>query len=52
MPGFTWLTANSVFCWGAVVACSAASKNFASLMAVRALLGFFESCVQPAMIIL
>ncbi|KAJ5962442.1 hypothetical protein N7501_007383 [Penicillium viridicatum] len=41
----------NVFIWGAVVACSAASTNFASLMAVRFLLGFFESCVQPAMML-
>jgi MFS family permease len=42
----------NVFIWGAVVACSAASTNFASLMTVRFLLGFFESCVQPAMMLL
>ncbi|KAJ4253928.1 hypothetical protein NW762_010326 [Fusarium torreyae] len=42
----------NVFIWGAVVACSAISTNFASLMAVRFLLGFFESCVQPAMMLL
>ncbi|KAJ5394149.1 uncharacterized protein N7487_011790 [Penicillium crustosum] len=41
----------NIFIWGAVVACSAASTNFASLMAVRFLLGFFESCVQPAMML-
>ncbi|KAH6889804.1 major facilitator superfamily domain-containing protein [Thelonectria olida] len=42
----------NVFIWGVVVSCSAASTNFASLMAVRFLLGFFESCVQPAMMLL
>ncbi|GAB7329172.1 hypothetical protein MBLNU13_g00993t1 [Cladosporium sp. NU13] len=42
----------NVACWGAVVACSAASRNFASLMIVRFLLGMFESCVQPTFIIL
>ncbi|KAH7011156.1 major facilitator superfamily domain-containing protein [Ilyonectria destructans] len=42
----------NVFIWGLVVSCSAASTNFASLMAVRFLLGFFESCVQPAMMLL
>ncbi|KAF7586290.1 hypothetical protein BBP40_009146 [Aspergillus hancockii] len=42
----------NVFIWGAVVTCSAASTRFASLMAVRFLLGFFESCVQPAMMLL
>ncbi|KAJ5150344.1 uncharacterized protein N7482_010802 [Penicillium canariense] len=42
----------NVFIWGAVVACSAASTKFASLMIVRFLLGFFESCVQPAMMLI
>lgn len=42
----------NVFCWGAVVACSAASSSFAPLMVVRFLLGFFESCIQPAMMLL
>ncbi|KAF5989871.1 allantoate permease [Fusarium bulbicola] len=44
--------ATNVFCWGVVIACSAAAKNFASLMVVRFLLGVFESCVQPAFIIM
>lgn len=42
----------NVFIWGAVVACSAASTRFASLMVVRFLLGFFESCIQPAMMLM
>ncbi|KAF2021719.1 MFS general substrate transporter [Aaosphaeria arxii CBS 175.79] len=42
----------SVFIWGVVVACSTVSTNFAALMAVRFLLGFFESCVQPAMMLI
>ncbi|GAC75882.1 permease of the major facilitator superfamily [Moesziomyces antarcticus T-34] len=46
------LLAVNVFCWGAVVACSAASHNFASLMVVRFLLGFFESTVQPCFILI
>ncbi|KAL6802701.1 MFS general substrate transporter [Trichoderma sp. SZMC 28013] len=46
------LLAANVFCWGAVVACSAATTNFGGLMALRFLLGFFESCVQPAMMLL
>jgi MFS family permease len=41
----------NVFIWGVVVTCSAACNNFGSLMAVRFLLGFFESCVQPAMML-
>ncbi|KAK4062352.1 hypothetical protein Trihar35433_9173 [Trichoderma harzianum] len=46
------LLAANVFCWGTVVACSAATTNFGGLMALRFLLGFFESCVQPAMMLL
>ncbi|RYP58450.1 hypothetical protein DL769_008941 [Monosporascus sp. CRB-8-3] len=51
LPVAKYLAAN-VFCWGIVVACSAAASNFASLMVVRFLLGVFEACVQPAFIIM
>ncbi|KAJ3548618.1 hypothetical protein NM208_g925 [Fusarium decemcellulare] len=51
LPVAKYLSIN-IFCWGAVVACSAATHNFASLMVVRFLLGMFESCVQPAFIIM
>lgn len=51
LPVAKYLSAN-VFCWGVVIACSAACKNFGSLMAVRFLLGVFESCVQPSFIIM
>ncbi|TDZ21208.1 putative transporter [Colletotrichum orbiculare MAFF 240422] len=51
LPVAKYLAAN-VFCWGIVIACSAAAKNFAGLMVVRFLLGVFESCVQPAFIIM
>ncbi|KAI1401843.1 putative MFS transporter [Hypoxylon fuscum] len=50
-PVAKYLSIN-VFLWGAVICCSAASHNFGSLMAVRFLLGVFESCVQPAFIIM
>lgn len=50
-PVAKYLAVN-IFCWGCVVACSAAAKNFGALMAVRFLLGMFESCVQPAFIIM
>ncbi|KAL7955567.1 MFS general substrate transporter [Trichoderma compactum] len=46
------LLAANVFCWGAVVACSAATTNFGGPMALWFLLGSFESCVQPAMTLL
>lgn len=51
LPVPKYLSAN-VFCWGVIIACSAATHNFGSLMAVRFLLGIFESCVQPAFIIM
>ncbi|KAK6070355.1 2-ketogluconate transporter [Seiridium cupressi] len=51
LPVAKYLAAN-VFCWGVVITCSAAANNFGSLMAVRFLLGVFESCVQPAFIIM
>ncbi|KAL1845344.1 hypothetical protein VTK73DRAFT_652 [Phialemonium thermophilum] len=51
LPVAKYLAAN-VFLWGAVVACSAAAKNFGGLMAVRFLLGLFEACVQPAFIVM
>ncbi|RYO88592.1 hypothetical protein DL766_007235 [Monosporascus sp. MC13-8B] len=51
LPVAKYLAAN-VFCWGIVVACSAAASDFASLMVVRFLLGVFEACVQPAFIIM
>ncbi|KAK7712438.1 hypothetical protein SLS64_004822 [Diaporthe eres] len=51
LPVAKYLSVN-VFCWGVVIACSAACKNFGSLMAVRFLLGVFESCVQPSFIIM
>ncbi|KAL4869462.1 hypothetical protein BDV12DRAFT_196306 [Aspergillus spectabilis] len=44
--------AGNVFLWGVVIMCSAASTNFPGLMVVRFLLGFFESCVQPAFIVM
>jgi MFS family permease len=51
LPVAKYLAIN-VFCWGAVVACSAAATNFAGLMTCRFLLGIFESCVQPVFIIM
>ncbi|KAL4878464.1 major facilitator superfamily domain-containing protein [Aspergillus karnatakaensis] len=44
--------AGNVFLWGVVIMCSAAATNFPGLMVVRFLLGVFESCVQPAFIVM
>ncbi|KFY91695.1 hypothetical protein V500_04514 [Pseudogymnoascus sp. VKM F-4518 (FW-2643)] len=51
LPVAKYVAAN-VFLWGVVIACSAAAKDFKSLMIVRFLLGMFESCIQPAFIIM
>ncbi|KND88041.1 putative transporter [Tolypocladium ophioglossoides CBS 100239] len=38
--------------WGAVLMTIAASRSFASLMAIRAILGCLESCINPAFIVM
>lgn len=42
----------SVIVWGILLMCIAACRSFASLMAVRFLLGCVESCVNPAFMML
>jgi MFS family permease len=42
----------NIACWGVLVACHAACTDYASLMVVRALLGVFEACVAPALILI
>lgn len=41
-----------IVCWGVVIVGHAFCKSYASLMVVRALLGFFEACVAPGCIII
>ncbi|KAJ6115429.1 hypothetical protein N7486_001207 [Penicillium sp. IBT 16267x] len=38
--------------WGATLAMHAACHNFAGLVTVRTLLGFFEACCQPTFVVL
>ncbi|KAI2624218.1 MFS general substrate transporter [Hypoxylon sp. NC1633] len=38
--------------WGAVLMTVAASRSFASLMTIRAILGCMESCINPAFIVI
>ncbi|KAF3061861.1 hypothetical protein GL218_03703 [Daldinia childiae] len=38
--------------WGAVLMTTAASRSFASLMVIRAILGCLESCINPAFIVI
>ncbi|BCS19943.1 uncharacterized protein APUU_20375A [Aspergillus puulaauensis] len=42
----------NIIAWGVVLACHAACKNFAGLVAVRTILGIFEACTQPTFIVL
>lgn len=37
----------TVTLWGVVVALNCVCKNYASLLALRIVLGIFESCVSP-----
>ncbi|KAH3671158.1 hypothetical protein OGAPHI_000869 [Ogataea philodendri] len=39
-------------CWGIIMTCQAASQNYASYLAMRLLLGIFESGITPAFVIL
>jgi MFS transporter, ACS family, allantoate permease len=45
-----YLGANIVL-WGAVLAAHAAAQNYAGLMICRALLGVFEACVSPTLVL-
>ncbi|KAI1102340.1 MFS general substrate transporter [Jackrogersella minutella] len=38
--------------WGAVLMTTAASRSFAGLMTIRAILGCLESCINPAFIVI
>ena len=47
----TYLGVNVVI-WGVVLACHAACDTFAGLSIVRVLLGVFESCVAPILVLI
>ncbi|EXJ87759.1 hypothetical protein A1O1_04686 [Capronia coronata CBS 617.96] len=40
----------NVMCWGICLCCSAAAQNFAGIVALRTLLGCFESVISPALV--
>ena len=42
----------NICCWGAMVACHAATKTYASLMVIRVLLGIFEASVPACLVII
>lgn len=35
----------NVFCWGVILCCSSATKNFAGMLALRVLLGLMEAVI-------
>ncbi|PBK84110.1 MFS general substrate transporter [Armillaria gallica] len=41
-----------MMCWGLVVLCIGFAKDFKHLIALRALQGFFESCINPGFILI
>ncbi|KAI9892306.1 MAG: hypothetical protein M1814_001505 [Vezdaea aestivalis] len=49
-PG-RWLGAN-VILWGIATACTAATKNYQSLLAARIFLGIFEASIAPCLMII
>ncbi|KAF2834745.1 MFS transporter [Patellaria atrata CBS 101060] len=51
VPIAKYLSLNIVL-WGTVLACHAAAKNFATLVAVRTLLGIFEAVCQPSFLVM
>ncbi|KAI0796497.1 MFS general substrate transporter [Abortiporus biennis] len=51
LPVAKYLAFN-ITAWGAVLACTAACKNFGGLVTVRTLLGIFECVCQPAFVFL
>lgn len=51
VPIAKYLSANIIL-WSAVLALHAACKNFASILAVRTLLGIFEAVCQPSFLVM
>ncbi|KAF2166699.1 hypothetical protein M409DRAFT_66317 [Zasmidium cellare ATCC 36951] len=44
-------TSSFIVAWGVILACHAAANNYASLLALRFLLGVFESTITPAFVL-
>lgn len=51
LPTAKWL-GYMVICWGIVVTMNCVCRNFASIVALRVLLGVFESVTAPALVIM
>ncbi|OKL56603.1 hypothetical protein UA08_08158 [Talaromyces atroroseus] len=47
-----WYLSFNIFMWGVLLMCEAASKNFATLSALRALSGAFEAIADPAFMLI
>ncbi|KAJ5335596.1 hypothetical protein N7452_007999 [Penicillium brevicompactum] len=41
----------NIFCWGIILCCSSAAKNFSHMLALRILLGLMEAVIAPALTI-
>ncbi|KAH8810623.1 putative allantoate permease [Xylogone sp. PMI_703] len=41
----------NILCWGITICCSAAVKDYASLLALRVLLGCFEASISPCLVL-
>ncbi|PYH46052.1 putative MFS transporter [Aspergillus saccharolyticus JOP 1030-1] len=41
----------NIFCWGILLCCSAAAKNFAGMISLRIILGALEAVIAPALTI-
>ncbi|KAJ5285929.1 hypothetical protein N7524_001235 [Penicillium chrysogenum] len=39
----------NVFCWGIILCCSSAAKNFSHMLALRILLGLMEAVIAPSL---
>ncbi|KAL9080602.1 MAG: hypothetical protein Q9157_000657 [Trypethelium eluteriae] len=50
IPNAKWLGAN-VLLWGITVACTAATKDYSTLLAARIFLGIFEASIAPSLTI-
>lgn len=51
VPVAKWLGANVVL-WGIAAACTAAAKDYRSLLAARIFLGIFEAAIAPSLMLL
>ncbi|KAI5364729.1 Putative major facilitator superfamily, MFS transporter superfamily [Septoria linicola] len=46
-----WLGGN-MFCWGIVIACTAAVKSYPQLIIIRVLMGIFDAAIPPSLMLI